>query len=69
MKTLFIGLLKFYRFAISPWLGNRCRFHPSCSAYAIEAIEKHGIIRGFRLAVWRVMRCHPWNDGGHDPVP
>jgi len=69
MKTLLIWLLQAYRYAISPWLGNRCRFDPSCSAYAIEALHKHGLLKGFRLACWRVLRCHPWCDGGHDPVP
>ena len=69
MKTLLVWLLQGYRYAISPWLGNRCRYHPSCSAYAIEALHKHGLLKGLRLAVWRVLRCHPWCDGGHDPVP
>ncbi|MDP5238904.1 membrane protein insertion efficiency factor YidD [Uliginosibacterium sp. 31-16] len=69
MKTLFVWLLQGYRYAISPWLGNRCRYYPSCSAYAIEALHKHGLLKGLRLAVWRVLRCHPWCDGGHDPVP
>jgi len=69
MKTLLIGFLKAYKYLVSPWLGTRCRFYPSCSDYAVEALRKHGVLKGLRLAVWRVLRCHPWNDGGHDPVP
>ncbi len=69
MKALLLLLIRFYRFAISPWLGSSCRFHPSCSAYAMEALEKHGVIKGSWLAIWRILRCHPWCDGGHDPVP
>lgn len=69
MKTLLIGVLRAYKYLVSPWLGTRCRFHPSCSDYAVEALRKHGLLKGLRLAVWRVLRCHPWNDGGHDPVP
>lgn len=69
MKALLIGFLKVYKYLVSPWLGTRCRFYPSCSDYAVEALRKHGVLKGLRLAVWRVLRCHPWNDGGHDPVP
>lgn len=69
MKVLLIALLKAYRYAISPLLGNNCRFVPSCSEYAVEAIERHGSGRGGWLAMRRVLRCHPWCDGGHDPVP
>ncbi|HEX9811094.1 MAG TPA: membrane protein insertion efficiency factor YidD [Burkholderiales bacterium] len=58
-----------YRYVLSPWLGGRCRFHPSCSMYAIEAITRHGSARGSLLACWRVARCHPWCSGGIDPVP
>lgn len=69
MKTLLLLPLKAYRYAISPMLGSNCRFVPSCSAYAVEAIERHGALKGTWLATRRVVRCHPWCDGGHDPVP
>jgi putative membrane protein insertion efficiency factor len=58
-----------YRRWISPALPARCRFHPSCSAYALEAIATHGALRGLGLAVWRLLRCHPFHPGGYDPVP
>jgi len=64
-----LGLIAVYRRGISPFVGSRCRFHPSCSAYAAEAIARHGLRRGARLALRRVGRCHPWSDGGYDPVP
>jgi len=64
-----IGLLTLYRYAISPLLGSNCRFHPSCSVYAMEALRKHGLFAGLRLTIWRVLRCNPWCAGGHDPVP
>ncbi|MEW7848393.1 membrane protein insertion efficiency factor YidD [Massilia aurea] len=69
MKTLFIWLLRGYQLLISPMLGPRCRFYPSCSNYAIEALRVHGAARGSWLAARRVGRCHPWNAGGLDPVP
>lgn len=65
----FMGLLKLYRFALSPMLGSHCRFHPSCSVYAMEALQKHGLLTGLKLTIWRVVRCNPWCAGGHDPVP
>jgi putative membrane protein insertion efficiency factor len=61
--------IRFYRYFISPWLGMNCRFTPTCSAYALEALEKHGAFRGSILAARRIARCHPWCPGGHDPVP
>ena len=58
-----------YRRYISPALPARCRFYPSCSAYALEAISTHGVLRGLRLSIWRLLRCQPFNAGGYDPVP
>lgn len=58
-----------YRFALKPWLGNACRFEPTCSAYALRALDVHGPLAGSYLATRRVLRCHPWCDGGLDPVP
>ena len=58
-----------YRRYVSPALPARCRFYPSCSAYALEAVQKHGAIRGTGLAIWRLLRCHPFHPGGYDPVP
>jgi putative membrane protein insertion efficiency factor len=69
MKYVLIGLLKAYRFAISPLYGQVCRYHPTCSAYALEAVQTHGAVRGSWLAMRRVARCHPWAAGGLDPVP
>ena len=69
MKYPLIWLLKAYRFAISPLYGQVCRYHPTCSAYALQAVESHGAVRGTWLAGRRVLRCHPWSAGGYDPVP
>ncbi|MEZ5544058.1 MAG: membrane protein insertion efficiency factor YidD [Lysobacteraceae bacterium] len=69
MKSPAILLLKGYKRFISPLLGQHCRFHPSCSAYAMEAIEVHGHLRGIWLAAKRLSRCHPLCEGGYDPVP
>lgn len=65
----FVLLIRAYQLAVSPWLGNRCRFHPSCSEYSMEALRRHGLLRGLWLGVRRVGRCHPWHPGGYDPVP
>jgi putative membrane protein insertion efficiency factor len=65
----FIGLLRLYQWTLSPLLGANCRFEPTCSAYAIEALETHGVLRGGWLALCRIGRCHPWGDSGYDPVP
>lgn len=62
-------LIRGYRYFFKPWLGNSCRFEPTCSAYAMQAIERHGAIAGGELMTRRLMRCHPWCDGGCDPVP
>lgn len=64
-----IGLIRIYKYLISPYLGNRCRFDPSCSEYAVEALKRHGALRGLWLALRRVSHCHPWHPGGFDPVP
>ena len=64
-----IWLVKFYRFAISPWLGGNCRFQPTCSEYAIQALQTHGVLRGGWLAAKRIGRCNPWGGSGYDPVP
>ena len=69
MRKALTLLIRGYRYFLSPWLGSRCRYYPSCSAYALEAIERHGALRGTWFAVRRISRCHPWHDGGHDPVP
>lgn len=69
MRWLMIACIRLYQRFISPLLGANCRFHPSCSQYAIEALEIHGIIRGTGLAIWRILRCQPFCDGGNDPVP
>lgn len=65
----FILLIKLYQWIISPWLGPKCRYTPTCSAYTIEAIQKYGVIKGIWLGIKRLSRCHPWGGHGHDPVP
>jgi uncharacterized protein len=69
MKRVLLLLIEGYRLALSPLLGASCRFYPTCSAYAAEAIEKHGALRGAWLALRRITKCHPWHPGGVDPVP
>ncbi|HEX8988159.1 MAG TPA: membrane protein insertion efficiency factor YidD [Rhodocyclaceae bacterium] len=73
MRSLFasplIALVKAYQYAISPFLGRSCRFVPTCSEYAVEALQRHGAGKGLWLAVRRLGRCHPWHPGGYDPVP
>lgn len=68
-QRLLIGLIRAYQYLLSPWLGNQCRFTPTCSEYARQAVLTHGALRGTWLALRRVGRCHPWHPGGHDPVP
>jgi putative membrane protein insertion efficiency factor len=69
IRALLIGLVKGYRLFLSPWLGSSCRFEPTCSAYSLQALERHGAGAGAYLTVARIARCHPWCAGGHDPVP
>ena len=69
MKALLLWMLRGYQYAIRPLLGANCRFYPSCSDYAREAIERHGALKGPWLALRRVVRCHPYHPGGFDPVP
>lgn len=64
-----IWLVRGYQLMISPFLPPSCRFHPTCSQYALEALRRHGAIKGVWLALRRIFRCHPWHPGGHDPVP
>ncbi len=69
MKTLLLALLSIYQYLLSSWVGQHCRFHPTCSEYAREAIQTHGALKGTWLAARRLSRCHPWHAGGLDPVP
>ena len=69
MERLLLALIRAYRLVLSPWWGNHCRFTPTCSQYAAEAVERHGARNGTWLAMRRIGRCHPWCHGGFDPVP
>lgn len=69
LQRLFIGLIRLYQLALSPYFGQQCRFTPTCSEYARQAILRHGALKGAWLGMKRVSRCHPWHPGGHDPVP
>lgn len=67
-RTLVVLILRFYQRCISPAFGPRCRYYPSCSEYAVQAVQRFGILRGLVLAGWRLLRCNPWSHGGVDPV-
>jgi putative membrane protein insertion efficiency factor len=69
MTRLMLFVIRAYRYLLSPWWGNQCRFDPTCSEYAMQAIEEHGSLRGSWLALRRLTKCHPWHRGGFDPVP
>ena len=69
MRKLLILPIRFYQYAISPLMGSHCRFTPTCSQYAIEAIERFGVFKGSFLAIKRLLSCHPWGRSGYDPVP
>ncbi len=68
-QTVLMALVRGYRLFFKAWLGNNCRFEPSCSAYALAALQRHGAAQGSALTLTRLLRCHPWCAGGHDPVP
>ncbi|GBD12749.1 Putative membrane protein insertion efficiency factor [bacterium HR24] len=69
MKAMALGMIRFYQQRVSPARPPACRFFPTCSQYSYEAIQKHGLVRGGLLALWRLARCHPFHPGGYDPVP
>ena len=69
MVKLLVGFIRLYQRWLSPWLGQNCRFYPSCSQYAIDALRIHGVVCGLLLGAWRILRCNPFCGGGHDPVP
>ena len=69
MRWAIIQLIRGYQYLLSPWLGNHCRFYPSCSSYALTAVERYGVLRGGAMALARLSRCHPWSPGGIDEVP
>ena len=69
IRAAIISLIRGYQYLVSPLLGNRCRFHPTCSCYAIEAVNHHGTLKGGYLTLCRLIKCHPFHPGGYDPVP
>ncbi|MDP3248619.1 MAG: membrane protein insertion efficiency factor YidD [Polaromonas sp.] len=68
-QKFLVILVKGYRLLLSPWLGSSCRFEPTCSAYSLQALQQHGATKGSYLTLYRLVRCHPWCNGGYDPVP
>ena len=69
LQHVLLALVRLYQLTLSPMIGGQCRFYPTCSHYAIEALEAHGLVKGLWLAIRRIGRCHPWHEGGVDPVP
>ena len=69
MSKILIAFIRVYQYTMSPLLGARCRYYPSCSSYAVGALREHGALRGVGLATWRILRCNPFSNGGYDPVP
>ncbi len=69
IRKVLIGFIRLYQLVLSPWLPTSCRFTPSCSQYGVEAIRRHGAIKGTALTLGRISRCHPWGGSGYDPVP
>jgi len=69
VRRVLVALIRAYQYLLSPWWGQSCRFTPTCSHYAVEALERHGAVAGSWLATKRILRCHPWSPGGYDPVP
>ncbi len=68
-RYIAIGIIRTYQYVVSPWLGPRCKYYPSCSNYGLTAVTRHGAIKGTALATWRILRCNPWSSGGIDDVP
>ena len=69
VRDVLIGMIKLYQLVLSPWIGRECRYLPTCSVYAEEALQRHGVLRGVWLTAHRLGRCHPWGGSGYDPVP
>ncbi len=69
MSRILIAFIRVYQYTLSPMLGQRCKYYPSCSGYAIDALREHGAVRGTGMAAWRLLRCNPFSNGGYDPVP
>jgi len=69
MAKILLFMVRAYQYVLSPYFGTQCRFTPTCSHYAVEALKKHGAIKGVYFTTRRLLRCHPWHDGGYDPIP